>query len=66
MGVCQEKGVVVLKGLDTPMHTMLLDQAEEEREAFLGGSKKGSHIMRLPPRALGCHKRRKNLSFCEI
>ena len=30
------------------------------------GCKKGSHIVRLPPRALGCHKRWKSLFFCEI
>ena len=53
-------------GADTPVHTMLLDQTEGERKTFLGGSKKGSHIVRLLPRALGCLKRRKNLSFCEI
>ena len=67
-GACQERGVGGFwgAGVDTPMHTMLLDQTEGERKAFLGGSKKGSHIVLLPPRAHGCHKRRKNLSFCEI
>ena len=44
----------------------LLGQTEGERKAFLGGCKKGDHIVRLPPRALGCHKRWKSLSFCEI
>ena len=33
---------------------------------FLEGCKKGDHIVRLCPRALGCHKRWKCLSFCEI
>ena len=41
-------------------------QAKEEKKAFFGGCKKGIHIVRLPPRALGCHKRWKSLSFCEI
>ena len=31
-----------------------------------GWCKMGDHLMRLPPRALGCHKRWKSLSFCEI
>ena len=35
----------------------LLNQTEGERKAFLGGYKKGGHIVQLPPRALGCHKR---------
>ena len=67
-GLVKKEGVAVFegRGIDTPMHTMFLDQTEGERNAFLGGSKKGSHIVRLTPRALGCHKRRKNLSFCEI
>ena len=34
----------------------LLGQTEEERKAFFGGSKKVGRIVRLPPRALGCHK----------
>ena len=34
----------------------LLDQTEEERKVFLGGFKKRGHIVRLPPRAFGCHK----------
>ena len=67
-GLVKEEGMVLFKGggLDTPMHTMFLDQTEGERKAFLGASKEGSRIVRLPPRALGCHKSRKNLSFCEI
>ena len=44
----------------------LLGQNKGERKAFLGASKKWGHIVRLPPRVLGCHKRRKSLSFCEI
>ena len=32
-----------------------LGQIEEERKAFYGGWWKGDHIVRLPPRALGCH-----------
>ena len=43
-----------------------LGETEGERKAFSGGCKKGGHIVRLPPRALGCHKRWKSLSFCEI
>ena len=35
----------------------LLGQTEEERKAFFGGFKKGGRIVRLPQRALGCHKR---------
>ena len=30
------------------MHTMLPDQTEGEKKGFLGGSKKGSHIVRYP------------------
>ena len=44
----------------------LLGKTEGKMKAFFGGCKKGSHIVRLPPRALGCHKRWKSLSFCEI
>ena len=44
----------------------LLGQTEEERKAFFGGSNKGDCIVRLPPRALGCHKRWKGLFFCDI
>ena len=33
---------------------------------FLKGARSGSHIVKLPPRALGCHKRWKSLSFCKI
>ena len=51
--------------VDTPMHTMLLDQTEGERRTFLEGSKKGNRIVRLPPKST-CHKKRKILSFCEI
>ena len=35
----------------------LLVQSEGERKAFFEGCKKGGHIVRLPPRTLGCHKR---------
>ena len=36
----------------------LLAQTEGERKTFLdGGCKKGDHIVRLSPRALGCHER---------
>ena len=65
-GLVKKEGVVFFEGVDTPMHTMLLDQIEGERKAFLGGSKKGSYIVRLPPKAIGCHKRRKTILFCEI
>ena len=58
-------GGCFLKGFNTPMHAMLLGQTEGERKAFLRGSKKWGHIVRLPPRALGFHKRN-ILSFCEI
>ena len=34
----------------------------ERQEGLLGGSKKGSHTVRLPPRALGCHKRHEKVS----
>ena len=43
----------------------LLGETEEERKVFFRVFKKGGHIVRLPPRALGCHKRWKSLSFCE-
>ena len=35
-------------------------------KAFFGGCKKGCRILRLPPRAISCHKRWKSISFCEI
>ena len=35
----------------------LLGQTGGERKAFSGGCKKGDHIVRLSPRALGCHER---------
>ena len=41
----------------------LLGQTLGEREAFFDGCKKRSHIVRLPRRALGCHKRWKSISF---
>ena len=35
----------------------LLAQTEGERKTFLdGGCKKGDHIVRLSPKALGCHE----------
>ena len=43
----------------------LLGQTEGERKAFLGGSKKGDHIVRLPPSALGCVIRDEKVS-CKI
>ena len=55
----KEEGLCKKGGLDSL-------QSEGERKAFLGGSKKGSDVVRLPPRAHGCHKRRKNLTFSEI
>ena len=62
----ERRGEGGVGGVDILMQTMLLGQTEGERKAFLGRCKKGSHIVRLPPRALGCHKKRKSLSFCEI
>ena len=44
----------------------LLGQTEEERKAFFGGCKKGGHIVRLPSRALECHKRWKVSSFVKF
>ena len=35
----------------------LLVQTERERKGLLGGCEKGDHIVRLSPRALGCHER---------
>ena len=35
----------------------LLGQTEGERKTFFGGCQKGDHIVRLSPRAPGCHKR---------
>ena len=35
----------------------LLGQTKGERNALFGGSKKKNHIVRLPPRALGCDKK---------
>ena len=37
----------------------LISQTEEERKTFFGGCKNGDHIMMLPSRALGCHKKEK-------
>ena len=34
-----------------------LGQTEGERKAIFGGCKNWDHIVRLSPRALGCHKR---------
>ena len=45
----------------------LLGQTDEERKVFFGGCKKKvGRIVRLSPRALGCHKRWKSLFFCKI
>ena len=44
----------------------LLGKIELERKVFFRVWKNGGHIFRLPPRALGCHKRWKSLSFCKI
>ena len=47
----------------------LLGQTEGERKmqkTFFGGCKKRSHIVRLPPRALGCHKRWKTSPFVKF
>ena len=40
---------------------LLLGQTEGEKKAFSGGCKKGCHVVRLPQRALGCHKTKKSL-----
>ena len=42
-----------------------LGQTEGKKRVFSGRCKRG-HIVRLPPRALGYHKRWRSLSFCEI
>ena len=65
-GLSRKREWCFLRGIDTLIHTMLPDQTEGENKDFLGGFKKGSCILRFPPRTLCCHKRRKNLSFCEI
>ena len=44
----------------------LLGQTEEERKALFGKCKNGRRILRFPQTVLGCHKRLKSLSFCEI
>ena len=44
----------------------LLGQTGGKRKAFFEGHKKASHIVKLPPRALECHKGWKSFSFCEI
>ena len=36
-----------------------------KRRGYVKGCEKGSHIVRLPRRALACLKRWKNLSFCK-
>ena len=40
-------------------------RAEGEKKTFFGGCKKGYHIVRLSPRAFGCHERWKTIPFCE-
>ena len=44
----------------------LLDQSEGYRKVFLWGCKMGGYIVRLPPRALGCHKRWKVSAFVKF
>ena len=44
------------KSVRSPLYS-LLGQTEGERKAFFGGCKKGRHIMKLHPRALGCHNK---------
>ena len=44
----------------------LLTQTEGERNAFFIGCKKEDHIVRLSPRALGCHKRWKVSPFVKF
>ena len=66
---CQERGDSVFwrgRGGLIPRYTLcFLAKLKGKGRPFLEGPKKFSHIARLPARALGCHKRRKNLSFCE-
>ena len=61
----KKEGVTVFEGRELIPKRILSFLTKGERKAFLGESKKGTHVVRLPPRAHGCHKRRKNLSFCE-
>ena len=44
----------------------LLVETEGEKNTFFGECKEEGHSVRLPPRTIGCYKRRKSLSFREI
>ena len=44
----------------------LLGQSEREWKALFGGCKKWGHMMRLPPRAFGSHKRWKVTPFVKF
>ena len=43
-----------------------LEQTEGEKKAFFRGSRKGSHVEGLPPKAHGCEKREKISPFMKF
>ena len=56
LGQTEERGKAFLewKSIDFIAY---VGQTEGEKKAFLEGSRKEGHIVRLPSRAFGCHKR---------
>ena len=47
-------------------YILFLAKLKGRGRPFSKGARRGGHIVRLPSRALGCHKTWKSLSFCEI
>ena len=46
-------------------YILFLAKLKGRGRPFSKGARRGGHIVRLPSRALGCHKTWKSLSFCE-
>ena len=68
---CIKKGawtVCIFKGRGGGVKRKGVDklESEGERKTFLGGSRKGSHVVRLPPRAHGCEKEEKISPFVKF
>ena len=47
-------------------YILFLTKLNRKGRPFLEDARRGGHIVRLPSKAPGCHKRLKGLSFCEI